>query len=72
MVKGAASSLNFAGSTMVKPYDVAEAEKDGQPEYRNAFKLLKTGTEHWKSNYQGSVCEPAEQNKEKTSQCQPQ
>lgn len=57
---------------MVKPYDVAEAEKDGQPEYRNAFKLLKTGTEHWKSNYQGSVCEPAEQNKEKTSQCQPQ
>jgi hypothetical protein len=29
---------------MVKPYDQVEAEKDGQPEYRNGFNLLKTGT----------------------------
>jgi len=59
VVKGSNSSINFAGSSLVKPYDAVEAEKDGQPEYRNAFKLLKTGTEHWKSNYQGSVCDPA-------------
>jgi hypothetical protein len=25
--------------------------------------LLKTGTEHWKTNYQSSVCEPASNNK---------
>lgn len=57
--KGSSSTLNFAGNSLVKPYDVQEAEKDGQPSYRNGFNLLKTGTEHWKSNYQGSVCQPA-------------
>jgi hypothetical protein len=25
--------------------------------------MLKTGTEHWKSNYQGSVCDPAKESR---------
>ena len=51
----------------MKPYDQVEAEKDGQPSYRNGFNLLKTGTEHWKSNYQGSVCQPAVDNMNSTN-----
>lgn len=51
----------------MKPYDQVEAEKDGQPSYRNGFNLLKTGTEHWKSNYQGSVCQPVADNANNTN-----
>jgi hypothetical protein len=40
-----------------------EAEKAGETVYRNAFNLLKTGTEHWKTNYQGSIANPTELNK---------
>lgn len=56
MPRGANSSLNFAGSSLSKPYDKAEAELAGQPSYKNGFNMLKTGTEHWKTNYQGSIC----------------
>lgn len=65
--KGSSSTLNFAGNSLVKPYDQVEAEKDGQPSYRNGFNLLKTGTEHWKSNYQGSVCQPVADNANNTN-----
>jgi hypothetical protein len=58
--KGGSSTFNLAGNSLVKPYDQIEAEKERQPSYRNGFNLLKTGTEHWKSNYQSSVCEPAQ------------
>lgn len=43
--KGSASStFNIAGNSLVKPYDAVEADRDGQPGYRNGFTLLKTGT----------------------------
>lgn len=50
--KGVHSTLNFSGTSKSKAYDQIEAEKTGQEEYRQGHNLLKTGTEHWKSNYQ--------------------
>jgi len=57
VIRGANSTLNFAGTqSLTKAYDTVEAEKDGQPAYKTGTNLLKTGLEHWKTNYQASLC----------------
>lgn len=61
--RGSNSTLNFAGNSLTKAYDQIEAEKTGESAYRNGFTLLKTGTEHWKTNYQGSISNAAEMSK---------
>ena len=62
--KGTSTPLNFAATTsLAKPYDAAEAEKAPEPGYRTGFNMLKTGTEHWKTSYQGSIGQSAQFNR---------
>ena len=55
VVKGGSSTLNFTKNSLTKPFDQLEAEMGTQPGYRAGHNMLKTGTEHWKTNYQGTI-----------------
>ena len=53
--KGFGCFLNSQAGTLNKPYDQVEAEKEAVPDYKKGFNPLKTGTEHWKTNYQADI-----------------
>lgn len=62
VVRGANSTLDFGDASLTKlskAFDKEEALKNGSNDLagtRNGYNLLKTGTEHWKSNYASSIC----------------
>lgn len=58
MVKGSHSTLNFKSNSLGRPYD-AEIGKE-EPSYRKGINLLKSGTEHWKTNYQAEIAAPVQ------------
>lgn len=52
--------MSYAKNSSSKPYDAGEGEKYGNGgTTKNGYNLLKTGTEHWKSNYQASIGQAA-------------